>query len=216
MQRLTEAAMLHSPTGVFTRAEVAAWLRGSADAEAALVKRALAAGEVIRICRGLYCLDARYRDRPVDSLAIAQLMMGPSYVSLEAALAFHGWLPEAVETVTSVCEARSRSFRTPIGPFRFSRVRQARLFEDVIRVPRPEGEAAFVATPLKALADYVSVHRLDWTGIEPLIESLRIAPQQLAEIEPERCRSLAMNYRSRRVQRFLVGLIKELDGCRSH
>jgi len=195
---------------------VAAWVRGSPDAEAALVKRALATGEIIRIHRGLYCLGSRYRNRPIDSLAIAQRIMGPSYVSLEAALAFHGWLPEAVETVTSVCEARSRSFRTPIGPFRFSRVRQARLFEDVIRVPRPEGEAAFVATPLKALADYVSVHRLDWTGIEPLIESLRIAPQQLAEIEPERCRSLAMNYRSRRVQRFLVGLIKELDGCRSH
>lgn len=216
MKRLTELAIQHSRAGVFTRAEVAAWVRGSPDAEAALVKRALATGEIIRIHRGLYCLGSRYRNRPIDSLAIAQRIMGPSYVSLEAALAFHGWLPEAVETVTSVCGARSRSFRTPIGPFRFSRVRQARLFEDVIRVPRPEGEAAFVATPLKALADYVSVHRLDWTGIEPLIESLRIAPQQLAEIEPERCRSLAMNYRSRRVQRFLVGLIKELDGCRSH
>ena len=43
-----------SLTGVFTRVEVAAWVRSTADAEAALVKRALAAGEVIRICRGLF------------------------------------------------------------------------------------------------------------------------------------------------------------------
>jgi predicted transcriptional regulator of viral defense system len=216
MQRLTEAAMLHSPTGVFTRAEVAAWLRGSADAEAALVKRALAAGEVIRICRGLYCLDARYRDRPVDSLAIAQLMMGPSYVSLEAALAFHGWLPEAVETVTSVCAARSRRFQTPIGSFRFDRVPQRELLAAVARVSRGDRQAAFIATPLKALADYVSVHRADWNGIEPLIDSLRIPPECIAEIQPEQCTTLAANYRSRRVRRFLTGLGREAAKCRSH
>lgn len=215
MQRLTEVAIEHSRAGVFTRAEVASWIRGSPDAEAALVKRALAAGEIVRIHRGLYCLGNRYRDRPIDSLAIAQRIMGPSYVSLEAALAFHGWLPEAVETVTSVCDARSRSFQTPIGSFRFSRVPQAKLFEDVSRVPRPDGEVAFIATPLKALADYVSLHRLDWTGVEPLVESLRIAPQQLAEIEPERCRSLTMNYRSRQVRQFLEGLSREVYACRS-
>lgn len=216
MQRLTEAAMSHSPTGVFTRAEVATWLRGSADAEAALVKRALAAGEVIRICRGLYCLDARYRNRPVDSLAIGQLIMGPSYVSLEAALAFHGWLPEAVETVTSVCTARSRRFQTPIGSFRFDCVPQRELFAEVSRVPRGDRQVSFIATPLKALADYVSVHRADWRGVEPLIESLRIPPECIAEIQPEQCNVLAANYRSRRVRRFLAGLSREAAACRSH
>jgi len=215
MQRLTELALAHSPTGVFTRAEVAAWVRGSADAEAALVKRALAAGEVVRICRGLYCLGARYRDNPVDSLAIAQLILGPSYVSLEAALAFHGWLPEAVETVTSVCDARSRRLQTPIGGFRFDRVPQRRLFADVQRVPRGKGQSAFIATPLKALADYVSVHRVDWRGMEPLIESLRVPSECITEIQSEQCTTLAANYRSQRVRRFLAGLGKEAAGCRS-
>ncbi|MFM9198096.1 MAG: hypothetical protein ACKOWG_20615 [Planctomycetia bacterium] len=215
MQRITELALEHSRTGVFTRVEVAAWVRGTADAEAALVKRALATGEVIRICRGLYCLGNRHRRRAVDSLAVAQLIMGPSYVSLEAALAFHGWLPEAVETVTSVCDARSRGFQTPIGTFRFDRVPQQNLFAAVCRVPRAEGQAAFVATPLKALADYVSVHRADWRGAEPLIESLRLPPACVAEIKPEQCVELAVNYRSRRVRRFLAGLTREVTACRS-
>jgi len=215
MQRLAELALAHSRTGVFTRVEVAAWVRGTADAEAALVKRALAAGEVIRICRGLYCLGNRHRSRAVDSLAVAQLIMGPSYVSLEAALAFHGWLPEAVATVTSVCDSRSRRFQTPVGGFRFDRVPQRNLFEAVCRVPRAEGQAAFVATPLKALADYVSVHRADWRGVEPLIESLRLPPTCIAEIEPEQCAALAANYRSRRVRRFLAGLAREVAACRS-
>jgi hypothetical protein len=161
-------------------------------------------------------LDARYRDRPVDSLAIAQLMMGPSYVSLEAALAFHGWLPEAVETVTSVCAARSRWFQTPIGSFRFDRVPQRELLAAVARVSRGDRQAAFIAAPLKALADYVSVHRADWNGIEPLIDSLRIPPECIAEIQPEQCTTLAANYRSRRVRRFLAGLGREAAKCRSH
>jgi len=139
-----DLALARSPTGVFTRVEVAAWVGGTADAEAALVKRALAAGEVIRICRGLYCLGSRYRDRPVDSLIVAQMIMGPSYVSLEAALAFHGWLTEAVETVTSACDARGRRFQTPIGGFSFDRVPQHRLFAGVCRVPRADGQAALV------------------------------------------------------------------------
>lgn len=191
------------------------WVRGSADAEAGLIKRALAAREVLRICRGLYCLADRYRDRPVDSYAVAQFIMGPSYVSLEAALAFHGWLPEAVETVTSVCAARSRRFLTPIGSFRFDRVPQRNLFAGVARVPRGHDQAAFIATPLKALADYVSVHRTDWCGSESPIDSLRLPPDCLAAIEPGQCAALAANYRSRRVRRFLAGLGREAAGCRS-
>jgi len=215
MQRLTELALAHTRSGVFTRVEVAAWVRGSPDAEAALVKRALAADEVVRICRGLYCLANRYRARPVDSLAIAQMIHGPSYVSLEAALAAHGWLPEAVETVTSACASRSRMYQTPIGGFRFDRVPQHQLFAGVSRVPRGDAQSAFIATPLKALADYVSVHRTDWHGVEPLLESLRLPRECIAEIDPHACSALAANYRSRRVRRFLIGLGREVGGCRS-
>jgi len=141
--------------------------------------------------------------------------MGPSYVSLEAALAFHGWLPEAVETVTSVCDARSSQFRTSVGAFRFDRVPQRTLFAGVCRVPRADAQVAFVATPLKALADYVSVHRVTWTGMEPLVESLRMPPECITAIESEQCLALAANYRSRRVRRFLQELGKELIECHS-
>ena len=181
-----------------------------------MIKRALAAGEMIRICRGQYCLSSRYRRRPVDSLVVAEHIVGPSYVSLESALAFHCWLPEAVEAVTSVCASRSREFRAPIGVFRFSRVPQKRLFEDVGRVDLADGQVAFIASPLKALADYVYVHRLDWRGIEPLVESLRIPIELAATIDPSGCGLLAANYRSRRVHRFLTGIAREMGTCQSH
>ena len=80
---------------------------------------------------------------------------------------------------------------------------------------RGDGQAAFIATPLKALADYVSVHRTDWSGVEPLIESLRLPITCIDEIDPEQCAALAANYRSLRVRRFLNGLGRELTRCRS-
>jgi hypothetical protein len=94
-------------------------------------------------------------------------------------------------------------------------VPQHRLFAGVCRVPRADGQAAFIATPLKALADYVSVHRTDWSGVEPLIESLRLPTACIDEIDSGQCAELAANYRSRRVRRFLTGLGRELTRCRS-
>jgi hypothetical protein len=215
MQRLTEIALERSRGRVFTRMEVAAWAQGTNDAEYALIKRAVAAGEVIRIHRGIYCLANRYRTLPIDSFSLAQRIVGPSYVSLEMALAFHGWIPEAVDTVTSVCGERSRAFNTPLGRFSFSRVPQAMLFEEVIRVERQPGEFSFVATPLKALADYVCVRRCMWTTMEPLVESMRIEPELIAGIDPAAFDTLMDNYRSRRVRNFLSGLRREVYACRS-
>ncbi len=215
MKRLTEVAIQRCRAGVFTRAEVALWLQGSADAETAIIKRALASGEVIRVCRGIYCLAPQYRERPLDAFALAERILGRSYVSLESALAHHGWLPEAVEMVTSVCDLRSREFRTPVGVFRFSRVPQEQLFAGVSREIRPEGQVAFLASPLKALADYVFVHHLEWRGREPLIESLRIPADLVETIDPAACAALASNYRSKRVKRFLKGLSREATACRS-
>jgi hypothetical protein len=94
-------------------------------------------------------------------------------------------------------------------------VPQATLFEEVHRVERQPGEFSFVATPLKALADYVVVRRCMWTTMEPLVESLRIEPELIAGIDPAACDTLMANYRSCRVRNFLSGLRREVHACRS-
>lgn len=47
---------------------------------------------------------------------LANLIHGPSYISLEYALS-HGLIPERVSTVTSVALGRSRKFDTPVATF---------------------------------------------------------------------------------------------------
>ena len=210
MQTLTELALEKARQGIFTHAEVSCWVGGTTDRRHALLKRALAAGEVLRIRRGLYILAPRFVSRKPDPFVLAQRIYGPGYISLESALSRHGWIPEATYGITSASLARSCEFDTPLGHFSFARVPQKTLYAGVERVETGEdGGSFFVASPVKALADYVYVHQCDWASVQPLIESLRIEEELLAGLSPEVLRGLASNYASKRVRRFLGGLREE-------
>jgi hypothetical protein len=210
MQTLTEIALEKAERGVFTRQEIDCWSPGSPDRQFSLVKRSLAAGEVVRIHRGLYALSDKYLREKIDPLALAQRIHGPSYISLETALSGHGWIPEAVYTITSVSLDRAREFDTPFGRFSFTRVPQKTFYAAVDRAESRQGGSFLLASPLKALADYVYVHKRDWASAQPVIESLRVDEGSLAGVTAEEFDALVGNYTSQRVRRFLKGLRKEL------
>ena len=210
MQQLTEIALMKTARGIFTRAEIACWVGGSPQRQFSLVKRALASGEVLHLRRGLYALANQYQPQKLDPFVLAQRLYGPSYLSLETALSCHGWIPEAVYTVTSTSLDRSREFATPLGHFSFVRVPQKLFYLQVMRVEKPGGHSYFLASPFKALADYVYVHKQDWRSTHPLVESLRIDASTLHQADVAALDELLKNYPSLRVRRFLRGLRKEL------
>nr|HOP40619.1 hypothetical protein [Geobacteraceae bacterium] len=70
----------------------------------------LAKGVIVRVKKGLYIFGEAQRRRPFCRELLANLIYGPSYISLEYALHYHGLTPERVEAVTSVTCGRSRSF----------------------------------------------------------------------------------------------------------
>src|SRR5512136_2109085 len=63
---------------------------------------------IVRIKKGLYVFGNGYRRYPYSKELLANLVYGPSYVSLDYALAYHGLIPERVEALTSVTPNRSR------------------------------------------------------------------------------------------------------------
>ncbi|MCF7974015.1 MAG: hypothetical protein K9N55_09385 [Phycisphaerae bacterium] len=209
MTRLTEL-VFHLKSPIFTTHDIANLLPGkSADSLYGLVKRAIACGEILHLRRGLYCLAPKF-GKTIHPYSVAHVIYGPSYISLETALSFHGWIPEAVYTITSVSSKKSTGFDTRLGVFSYTRVPQHILYEGVNFSSSSESYPMLMANPLKALCDYIYVHKQNWTTVSPLVKSLRMDWQNLEEIQANQINDLMENYKSRRIQQFLSGLRKDL------
>lgn len=210
MQTITEIALQRAERGIFTRREASCWANNDGARLDALLKRCVSAKEIVRICRGLFCLANQYTQRQPHPFELSQRIYGPSYISLESALSHHGWIPEAVYSITSVSQKRSLDVETPLGFFSYTRIPQNLLFAGVRREELADGGSFLIAEPLKALADYVYAHSCEWSGIAPVVESLRIEESELDTLTPESFEQLEGVYRSSRVRRFLNGIQKEM------
>ncbi len=196
------------PTDIFTDTEVVNLLEGSPNRRYGLVKRAIAAGDLIQLRRGVYCLGKIFQREPIDQFELAQKIYAPSYVSLESALSHSGWIPEAVYTVTSVSLKRSTCFKTPLGNFSYARIPRF----NFIGVER---EAAgrtvhLIASPTKALADYIVTHKVD---LEPkeLKKFLRIEEESWKQISHKLLTEIAESYRNTRLRAFLRAFRKSSE-----
>jgi len=203
MNRLTEH-FLSAPGGIFTITDVHNAMDGSDFSRHALIKRALADGEILGIRRGLYCVAPKYNMAPVNPYAMSQRIHGPSYVSLESALSFHGWIPEAVYTCTCVSFNRSKRFDTPLGQFSYQRVPQKTLFCQVERVVEPGSVVYFMATPAKAMADMVYTRKATWKAVDDAAEDLRVDLDDIRGVTADELNTLIDNYDNQRVRKFLT------------
>lgn len=209
MSKLVERIKAFIPNDFFTDAELMRILPKSANSRYGLVKRAIASGGIVRIRRGLYALSKKHQRTGIDLFEVAQVIYAPSYISLESALSYHGWIPEAVRTTTSVCRNRSKEFTTPFGVFSYSRMPKY----NYIGIDRiGSGRSLFLmAEPTRALIDLVFVYKKDWEGTDPLLSSLRIEPQILEKIDIETLKQLKKEKLGRRVNCFIDGLMKDLE-----
>jgi len=178
----------------------------------------LAKGDIVRVKKGLYILGESLRRRPFCRELLANLMYGPSYVSLEYALSYYGLLPERVETVTSVTCGRSRAFATPVGAYSYRMISLEAFRTGMDRVELGDGRSFLIATPEKALADRIVADR--GSGItmhkelhDFVMISLRIDPSDLRKLNPTKLEEIAGRYRSRRVK-MLADLVRRNGGGR--
>jgi len=181
MNRLVEHFFTAS-SGVFTQTDVSMAITGTDFSRHGLVKRAIADGEIINVRRGLYCLSPKYQKKHISVYGLAEQIYGPSYISLESALSYHGWIPEAVYSCSCVSFGNAREFKTPLGIFSYKRVPQHIFYSNVCRHEDESGNVFFMAKPAKALTDYVYINRVNWKSIEQAAGNLRIEEDSIASI----------------------------------
>ena len=170
---------------------------------AALVR----SGEIVRVKKGLYVSNGAVVDRWV----LAGLIYGPSYISLETALAHHGLIPERVDEVTCISTKRPRLFDTPMGRFSYRAV-PARVFLMGVALVEAEGGNHLLASPEKALCDRVAlVRNLTAQRHVPALldEELRIDAESLAEFDVTLVQEIARRYRRASVTALAAWLAKQ-------
>lgn len=143
---------------------------------------------IIRVKKGLYVFGENYRKSLICRESIANLLYGPSYVSLEYALSFYGFIPERVEQITSVTSLRSRTFNTPIGVFAYTHLTPKKMAVGVTTVYADSQHQYLIATPEKALCDRIAPHK-NLTSTEDIqsfvCEGLRIDEEMLRTLQVE-------------------------------
>ncbi len=169
---------------------------------------------IIRVKKGIYVFGERYSRRPFSREVLANMIFGPSYLSLDFALHYHGLIPERVEALTSVTCCRSRRFSTPVGLFIYRRIPMRAYQIGIDQVELEGGRSFLIAIPEKALADKIQDER--GAGIrsqaemkEYLLTLLRIDPGGLERLDANILAHIAERYRSRKL-RLLCGLVRRL------
>ncbi|MCK4303688.1 MAG: hypothetical protein KAY24_05560 [Candidatus Eisenbacteria sp.] len=175
------------------------------------VTQLLANGTLIRIRKGLYCFSEAFRRESVVREYLANLIYGPSYVSLEFALSHHGLIPERVETVTSVTPQRPREFFTPFGAFSYRKLNE-RKYSVGAALEKAGATTFLIATAEKALADKVwTDKRFSGSRIadfeDYLLDDLRVDPNVMNRLDMSRLEAIASAYRSTKIDN-LVRFLK--------
>lgn len=179
------------------------------DSVSTLLKR----GRIIRVRKGLYIFGPMWRRTPLALEPLANLVYGPSAISIDYALSWYGLIPERVTTITSTTTGRSREFLTPVGHFSYAQLSGNRFSVGLIRHSSPGG-SLLMAEPLKALADKVwTDNRFKPTSTasytDYLFADLRIDEDTLAPlIVSDRISVIEQAYATRKVLWLMSYLLK--------
>jgi len=178
-------------------------LCASSDAISSLLKRAVKDGSLIRLKRDFYIITSKGNP---NTFELAALMYGPSYISIESSLSFHGWIPESVPTICSMCTKKPKILETPLGIFTYYNV-PTKIFH--VGLTNING-IFFMAEPWKALADLIYLKKRKWISVLALSNDLRIDVEVIQNSNLELLQILATTYPNNRTKSALKILLKDL------
>ncbi len=172
----------------------------------------LADGSLVRLRKGLYVFGDRYRRAALSREHLANLIYGPSYVSLDYVLSRCGLIPERVENVTSVTTGGKKRFSTPFGDFTY---RPSRLDRYVLGIRwAGEGDTHYLeATPEKALVDKVwADKRFSPASLKDidtyLFADMRMDEERVEALDREQVAAICRAFASRKIDMLARGLAR--------
>jgi hypothetical protein len=175
----------------------------------------ISAGVIEPVKKGLYLPSTRISEKRTEPFLLANHILGPSYISFDSALSYHGLIPERVFEVSSATTKASRKFDTPTGTFNFIRMPLPYYSFGIQQVELGEKQHALIASPEKALFDKI----IDTAGLklrskiaagDYLIENLRMDEDQLKQLDVQAMETWLSDSPKRESLVQVIKLINEL------
>lgn len=180
----------------------------------------LKSGELIRVKKGLYVFGEDTGQGLYSKEILANLIYGPSALSLQYALAYYQFIPDQVTTVTSITPKRNKIFNTPVGRFTYKYLHPRKYAVGIEFVALSSTERFLIASPEKALCDQIHIIdnslRLDHLEeIEAyLTTDLRIDMDLIKQLEIKKLTELSQTYQDKRLM-LLTQFIKKWKKSRA-
>ena len=125
------------------------------QAPARKLQELIKGGYFIRLKKGFYVLNPKKSGKSFRPEVVANLLYGPSYLSLEYALAHYGLIPERVLEMTSVTSAKNKIYKTKLGTYSYQHLSRD-LYPQFTKLEiLKDGGSYLIATPEKALFDFL-------------------------------------------------------------
>lgn len=112
-------------------------------------------GYVVKLRNSLYCFSDISLDQEM-LFNIANKIYKPSYISLESALWYYSYIPEAVFKVTSISTLKTNNFDNKFGDFIYKSIKKRAFFG--YKIIDINGNRYKIAEPEKAIIDFLHIN----------------------------------------------------------
>lgn len=174
----------------------------------------LKSNDLIRIKKGLYVFSKESAINPYSSEVLANLIYGPSAVSLNYALAYYGLIPERIETITNITNKRNKAFSTPVGDFTYRYLSSEKYSVGIEIANYGKSNQFLIASPEKALCDHIHLtdKKIEIASIKEmetyLLHDLRIDETTIRSLRITKLSEIEKTYKDNRFK-LLIELIKK-------
>jgi hypothetical protein len=178
------------------------------------ISRLARQGDLIRLRRGLFVVAPELSGQTLSRELIANHLYGPSYVSFESALSYHGIIPERVHMLRSATFKRSRQVKTSLGVFQYTTVPESYYPIGITQMLYEEENYSFLmAGPEKAVCDMITttngLHIQSERAMrEYLFEDMRMDFEDIENIDFNIIEQCIEHGRRRRELRFLLNVLQ--------
>lgn len=151
---------------------------------------------ILSLKKGLYITGESIGGSHAPKELIANILYGPSYVSLDYALAYYGLIPESVTQISSVSTKPSKTIINSLGAFSYTHIPLPYYSFGIKQISTSAFHNYLIAQPEKALCDKIICNsgiqfRNKQDVYDLLLEDWRMEQSELKQLDLKQMRSWA-------------------------